>query len=165
MNTTNPFIRLIQLKQQEANLANALVIAKALAIAYYESDPIFTGEKLAGSFDRIGDQLLGATLTWRLITQFTDNPKYVNASNRLEGIRQFLEIIHAEAIAGINDQIAALTQGRNSFLINRDLMRDLDLFLVNQETEYLEFFLKNTPRTIEGEPKKILSVTLPKLKP
>lgn len=67
----------------------------------------------------------------------TATPERISASRRLEEIRQALQVIHAEAISEIDDQIAALTQGRNSFLINRDLVRDRNLLLSNKETESL----------------------------
>jgi hypothetical protein len=147
---TNPFIRLIELKQQEALLAVELPIAKAEAIAYYNANPVLTGEKKTGAFSKVGDQVLPATLTWKLVKATKPNPAYTALDVRLKEVKTSLETIHAENLAMIDAQID-------------DLLKQRNLLLVNEETEKIEESLKTTPKTIEGSPREELSVTLPKL--
>ena len=146
---TTPFIRLIELKQQEALLAVELPIAKAEAIAYYSENPVLTGEKKTGAFSKIGDQVLPATLTWKLVKQTKPNPAYTASFDRLKEVKLSLETIHAEKLSAIDAQID-------------ELLKQRGLFLVNEETEKIEESLKTISKTLEGTPKEELSVTLPK---
>lgn len=146
---TTPFIRLIELKQQEANLATELKIAQVEAVAYYKENPVLTGDKKTGAFSKIGDQVLPATLTWKLVKMTKPNPDYTVLFDRLKEIKQSLETIHTEKLAAIDSQI-------------EELLKQRGLLLVNEETEKIEESLKTISKTLEGTPREELAVTLNK---
>lgn len=146
---TAPFLRLISLKQQEIAIASELKIAQAEAIAYYNAFPVLTGKKTTGAFNKVGNQELPATLTWRVIKTTNPNPEYATLANRLKELQQALASIHTEKISAIDAQIDELARQRG-------------LLLVNEETEKIQESLKTISKTLEGTPRQELAVTLDK---
>ena len=145
----NLFLRLIELKKQEAQLKIELPIAKKEAMEYYRSNPVLTGEKTTGQFSTVNGVKLPAKLTWNLITGKSKNPVYEEKYERLVKVENSLKFTHARKLDGLKAQIEALQQQMRSLL-------------VNDETEALKVELANTASTIEGPTTEELSVTLPK---
>jgi hypothetical protein len=149
--SSNPFLRLIELKRQEAAIDSQLEVAKAEAIAYYKAiasvlkDP----NKLTGAFNRVGDFQLPAKLTWKLVKVSSDNPAYTEKANRLAEIETSLKSIHKEKLSAIETQIEALQSLAASIL-------------ANEETKKLKNELKLIPAKLAEEPREELNVELPK---
>ena len=145
----NLFLRLIELKEQEAQLKIELPIAKHAAIEYYKAHPVLTGEKTTGQFSTVDGVKLPAKLTWKLVKREVPNPIFEEKHSRLIQVEHSLEAIHARKLDELKAQIEALQVQVRSLL-------------VNDETEALKIELANTASTIEGPTTEELSVTLPK---